>query len=134
MDRLVEVYSVAIRRDMPDTRDSVTHKTVIQDRAMGNVSLFLTAGLYPNGDLGEVWINIGKQGTTLRGLTDTVAICLSLMLQYGVPLDAIVAQFRHHRYEPMGETTNPEIETCVSIIDYVVNWLGHRFLREEDNA
>lgn len=101
---------------------------------MGDVSLFITVGLYENGDLGEVWINIGKQGTTLRGLTDTVAICLSLMLQYGVPLNAIVTQFRHHRYEPMGRTTNPEIETCVSIIDYVVNWLEHRFLKEVDDG
>ncbi len=125
---------IAERRVMPDVRKSVTHKTIIQDRAMGDVSLFLTVGMYDDGMPGEVWINIGKQGTTLRGLTDTVAISLSLALQHGVPLQTIVEQFKSHRYEPMGQTTNEEIPTCVSIIDYVVKWIEHRFLKEENNG
>jgi len=131
--------AIAERRMLPDTRESVTHKAVIQDRAMGDVSLFLTVGMYPAEvdapqEPGEVWINIGKQGTTLRGLTDTVAISISLALQHGVPLRTIVDQFKSHRYEPMGQTTNPEIPACVSIIDYVVKWMELRFLKEEENA
>lgn len=118
------------RRILPDVRKSITHKTVIQDRAMGNISLFITAGMYDDEALGEVWINIGKQGTTLRGLTDTIAIELSLLLQYGVPLEAIVEQFRGHRYEPLGTTANPHIPNCVSIIDYVVQWLEWAFITE----
>ena len=139
---------VAERRLLPDVRDSIPHKTVIHDKVMGDVSLFLTVGLYPVEELseelrgstagpslvlepGEVWINIGKVGTTLRGLTDTIAIELSLLLQYGVPLRALVDQFRGQTYAPMGKTTNPDIPTCSSIIDYVVQWLELRFLKEE---
>ena len=133
--------AVAERRPLPDTRDSITHKTIIQDKAMGNVSLFLTVGLYTEefggelgGELGEVWINIGKVGTTLRGLTDTIAIELSLLLQYGVPLHEIVDQFRGQTYAPLGKTTNPDIPECSSIIDYVVQWLELRFLKEKEDV
>lgn len=130
--------SVAQRRSLPDVRQSITHKTIIHDLSMGDVSLFLTVGLYPDGtdgyigkEPGEVWINIGKVGTTLRGLTDTIAIELSLLLQYGVPLEDLVEQFRGQTYAPLGETSNPDIPECSSIIDYVVQWLAHRFLREK---
>ena len=135
--------AVVERRSLPDVRNSITHKTVIHDRVMGDVSLFLTVGLYPyregedTPELGEVWINIGKVGTTLRGLTDTIAIELSLLLQYGVPLQALVDQFRGQTYAPLGKTTNPDIPECSSIIDYVVQWLGLRFLKgdkEKENV
>lgn len=127
----------AIRLSLPDVRQSVTHKTIIHDLSMGDVSLFLTVGMYPDetdvGTVpGEVWINIGKVGTTLRGLTDTIAIELSLLLQYGVPLRDLVDQFRGQTYAPLGETTNPDIPVCSSIIDYVVQWLEHRFLQKEE--
>ena len=130
--------SVAQRRLLPDVRQSITHKTIIHDLAMGDVSLFLTVGLYPyregedTPEPGEVWINIGKVGTTLRGLTDTIAIELSLLLQYGVPLQDIVDQFRGQTYAPLGKTTNPDVPHCSSIIDYVMQWLTIRFLKEEE--
>ena len=134
------------REILPDTRDSITHKAKIYDKALGDYSLFITVGLYPPDEIehpkigdslrrpGEVWINIGKQGTTLRGLCDTTAISLSMSLQYGVPLEAIVAQFKNHRYEPLVATSNPDIPQCTSIIDYVVQWLEFMFLKEEVDA
>ncbi len=149
--------AVAERRSLPDLRLSITHKTIIHDRAMGDVSLFLTVGMYPAEEVlnkiyegeksrtiivtpnqkpepGEVWINIGKVGTTLRGLTDTIAIELSLLLQYGAPVQDIVDQFRGQTYAPLGDTSNPDIPTCSSIIDYVVQWLAFRFLKEEEDG
>lgn len=125
---------MAKRRMLPDTRDSVTHKVYIESESGGRFSLFLTAGMYKNGDLGEVWIIIGKQGSTLRGMTDTAAIAISLMLQHRVPLKTIIGQFKNHSYLPSGATSNPDIPHCASIIDYVARWLELTFLKEEVNA
>ncbi len=122
--------AVSKRRVLPDTRKSLTHKVYIES-GQGRISLFITVGLYKNGDPGEVWINVGKQGSTLRGLTDTVAIGLSLMLQHHVPLETIVGQYKNHSYLPQGPTSNTDIPNCSSIIDYVVRFLEFHFLKEE---
>lgn len=124
---------MAKRRVLPDTRDSITHKVYIESD-QGRVSLFVTVGMYANGDPGELWMSVGKQGSTLRGMTDTAAIAISLMLQHRVPLKTIVDQFKNHSYLPNGPTSNPEIPHCASIIDYVVRWLEFKFLKEEVNG
>ena len=121
------------RRVLPDTRDSITHKVYIESNT-GRVSLFMTVGMYKNGDPGELWMSVGKQGSPMRGMTDTAAIMCSLMLQHRVPLETIVGQFKNHSYLPSGPTSNSEIPNCYSIIDYVVRWLEIRFLKDEVDA
>ncbi len=115
------------RQRLPDTRPSTTHKVKIHDKAMGTVTVYITAGMYADGKPGEVFVGIGKSGTTLNAMISSFAIMVSLALQYGVPLDAIIRRFAATRFEPMGETSNPEIPLCVSIVDYLVRWLAQTF-------
>ena len=110
------------RRRLPDTRRSVTHKVVIEGD-QGKVSVFLTAGFYEDGRLGEVFVRIGKAGSTMTGLADTVAILLSFALQYGVPLEPLARRLKDASFAPMGATSNPAIPTCTSITDYLFRWL-----------
>jgi len=107
---------------LPDTRKSLTHKAVI-DGGQGPVSVFLTAGFYNDGRVGEVFIQIGRVGSTMRGLIDDFARLLSYALQYGVPLDELAEKFRGANYPPQGTTNNAELPTCTSITDYVLRWL-----------
>lgn len=110
------------RGRLPDVRRSVTHKVVI-DSEQGPVSVFLTAGFYPDGRLGEVFVQVGKQGSTMRGLIDDFARLLSYALQYGVPLAELAPKFRGANYPPQGATNNAAIPACMSIADYVLRWL-----------
>lgn len=119
------------RRPLPDTRKSITHKVKI-DSDQGTHSLYITVGLYDDGTPGEVFVQIGKQGSSLRGFLDTVAIEMSMLLQYGVPLVEIVEQFRGTRFEPQGRTGDPDVPECSSVVDYIVRWLWQRFGEEED--
>lgn len=116
------------RRKLPDTRDSITHKTKIDSVTGGTWSIYLIVGLTDRGEPGEVFIHVGKQGSPMRGLMDTVAIQMSWLLQLGVPLAEIVEQFKGTRFDPYGRTSNPDLEECSSIVDYVVRWLERRFL------
>ena len=117
------------RTRLPDTRDSVTHKFSISGHEG-----YLTVGLYPDGNPGEVFIKMAKQGSTVSGLVDTIAVLISVALQYGVPLESLVAKFEHTRFEPSGHTTNPEVGPASSISDYVFRWLGLRFSDGYRNA
>lgn len=110
------------RERLPDTRRSVTHKFCI-DGHEG----YVTAGLYEDGRLGEVFIKMAKQGSTVSGLTDTVATLLSLCLQYGVPLEKLVEKFSHARFQPAGWTKNAAIPQASSVVDYLVRWLELEF-------
>ena len=118
------------RRKLPDTRPSITHRTKIDSATGGGGtwSIYLIVGLTDRDEPGEVFIQVGKQGTPMRGLMDTCAIQMSWLLQLGVPLAEIVEQFKGTRFEPYGRTSNPDIEECSSIVDYVVRWLERRFL------
>jgi ribonucleoside-diphosphate reductase alpha chain len=87
-------------------------------------------GLYEDDQPGEVFLKMAKEGSTISGLMDSVAILTSIALQYGVPLKALVDKFSHTRFEPAGFTQNPEIPFAKSVIDYVFRWLGMRFLQE----
>ena len=88
----------------------------------------------PDGQPGEIFLKMAKEGSTISGLMDTFATTVSVALQYGVPLHDLVHKFAHVRFEPSGFTSNPEIPIAKSIIDYIFRWLGSRFLPPEDRA
>ena len=111
------------RRHMPDTRTSLTHKFEIAGHEG-----YITVGLYPDGQPGELFVTMAKEGSTIGGLMDTVGTLTSIALQYGVPLEELVNKFAHQRFEPSGFTKNPDIRTAFSITDYVFRWLGCEFI------
>ena len=122
---LEEARSRPDRKRLADTRQSITHKFSI----CGHEG-YITTGLYEDGTPGEVFIKMAKQGSTISGLVDTIAILTSLALQYGVPVEQLARKFEHTRFEPSGHTTNPEIHVASSISDYVFTWLALRFSEE----
>ncbi|HEX8855566.1 MAG TPA: vitamin B12-dependent ribonucleotide reductase [Thermoleophilaceae bacterium] len=113
------------RRRMPQERQSITHKFRIGQGHEG----YITAGMYEDGSLGEIFLtDIGKEGSTLRGMMNSFATAISIGLQYGVPLDTYVRKFSYMRFDPEGMTTNPEIPFAKSMPDYIMRWLASRFL------
>ena len=113
----------ALRRRMPSTRTSITHKFDIAGHEG-----YLTVGLYDDGAPGELFITMAKEGSTIGGLMDTYGTAISLCLQYGVPLKTLVEKFAHTRFEPSGFTKNPDIPIAKSLPDYIFRWLGQTFL------
>jgi ribonucleoside-diphosphate reductase alpha chain len=111
------------RHRLPDTRQSITHKFSVAGHEG-----YLTVGLYEDGQPGELFITMAKEGSTVGGLMDVVGTCTSMALQYGVPLITLVDKFRHARFEPSGMTSNRDIPFAKSIIDYIFCWLGCQFL------
>ncbi|MBI5384732.1 MAG: vitamin B12-dependent ribonucleotide reductase [Verrucomicrobia bacterium] len=120
---LREQVGKPLRRRMPETRTAITHKFNI-----ANHEGYLTVGLFDDGQPGELFITMAKEGSTIGGLMDTVATLTSIALQYGVPLESLVRKFSHQRYEPSGFTKNPEIRNASSITDYVFRWMGLQFV------
>ncbi|RKY22939.1 MAG: vitamin B12-dependent ribonucleotide reductase [Planctomycetota bacterium] len=117
------VQTRPFRHRLPDTRRSITHKfSVAQHEG------YLTVGLYEDGQPGEVFITMAKEGSTIGGLMDVIGTCTSMALQYGVPLIALVDKFRHARFEPSGMTSNRDIPFAKSLIDYIFCWLGCQFI------
>jgi len=112
-----------VRRKLPDERQAVTHKFSIAGHEG-----YLTVGLYEDGQPGEIFLKMAKEGSTVSGLMDSIATMTSIALQYGVPLRALVEKFSHTRFEPAGFTNNREIPIAKSITDYVFRYLGSRFL------
>jgi ribonucleoside-diphosphate reductase alpha chain len=114
-----------VRRRMPRERQSITHKFGIGQGHEG----YITAGMYEDGTLGEIFLtDIGKEGSTLRGMMNSFATAISIGLQYGVPLETYVRKFSYMRFDPEGMTTNPEIPFAKSMPDYIMRWLASRFL------
>src|SRR5207302_11087537 len=111
-----------VRHRMPDTRVSLTHKFEIAGHEG-----YITVGLYEDGQPGEVFIQMAKEGSTIGGLMDTVGTLTSIALQYGVPLESLVKKFAYARFEPSGFTKNPDIRNATSITDYVFRWLACQF-------
>ena len=111
------------RRRLPDTRQSITHKFSVTGHEG-----YLTVGLYEDGQPGELFITMAKEGSTVGGLMDVIGTCTSMALQYGVPLITLVDKFRHARFEPSGMTSNKDIPFAKSLIDYIFCWLGCRFI------
>ncbi len=119
------VASAAPRRNrMPRERESITHKF-----SVGGHEGYITAGKYDDGSVGEIFLtDIGKEGSTMRGMMNAFATSISIALQYGVPLETLVRKFSYMRFEPEGMTTNPEIPFAKSMPDYIMRWLASRFL------
>src|SRR5205809_3763110 len=113
-----------IRHRMPDTRMSLTHRFEIAGHEG-----YITVGLYEDGQPGELFITMVKEGSTIGGLMDTVGTLTSIALQYGVPLDSLVKKFAYQRFEPSGFTKNPDIRHATSITDYVFRWLACQFIK-----
>jgi ribonucleoside-diphosphate reductase alpha chain len=112
------------RKRMPRERQSITHKFSI-----GGHEGYITAGMYEDGSVGEIFLtDIGKEGSTLRGMMNSFATAISIALQYGVPLETLVRKFSYMRFEPEGITGNPEIPFAKSMPDYIMRWVASRFL------
>ena len=120
----------ANRHRLPAERAAITHKFEVAGHEG-----YITVGLYPAGQPGEIFLKMAKEGSTVSGLMDSFATAISLALQYGVPLRDLVNKFAHVRFEPSGFTGNREIPIAKSIIDYIFRWLGAKFLpRDERDA
>lgn len=123
IERIVERPT---RRKLPPERRSITHKFNIAHHEG-----YLTVGLYDDGCPGELFIKMSKEGSTLSGIMDALALSVSLNLQYGVPLEVLVNKFTHARFEPSGMTSNKDIPIVQSIIDYLARWFALKFLPKE---
>jgi ribonucleoside-diphosphate reductase alpha chain len=115
-----------IRRKLPDERQAITHKFDIQGHEG-----YITVGMFENGQPGEIFLVMAKEGSTISGFADAFAQAISYALQYGVPLQALVDKFSHVRFEPSGMTKNPEIRFAKSIVDYIFRWMASKFLSPE---
>src|SRR3954453_17815696 len=115
-----------IRRKLPDERHALTHKFDIAGHEG-----YITVGLFENGQPGEIFLVMAKEGSTISGFADAFAQAISYALQYGVPLQALVDKFSHVRFEPSGITRNPDIRFAKSIVDYIFRWLASKFLSTE---
>ena len=115
------------RRRLPDERQAITHKFSIN-----NHEGYLTVGLYEDGQPGEIFLVMAKEGSSISGLMDVLATSVSVALQYGVPLRDLIFKFAHTRFEPSGFTGNPEIPIAKSLIDYIFRWMATKFLPRED--
>src|SRR5215472_8668154 len=118
-----ELFVRAHRRKLPSERSSITHKFSI-----GGHEGYITVGMYETGDPAEIFIKMAKEGSTLSGFMDGFALSVSIGLQYGVPLKALVDKFINTRFEPAGFTGHPAIPYAKSVLDYIARWLGGRFI------
>ncbi len=119
---LIQQHAGPVRRKLPDERASITHKFRV-----GEQEGYMTVGLFDDGTPGEVFINVNKQGSTVSGLMDTVAMLTSYALQYGVPIQELASKLKNSRFEPSGPTSNKQIPIATSIVDYVFRWLELKF-------
>jgi ribonucleoside-diphosphate reductase alpha chain len=115
-----------VLRKLPDERKAITHKFDIAGHEG-----YITVGLFENGQPGEIFLVMAKEGSTISGFADAFAQAISYALQYGVPLQVLVDKFSHVRFEPSGMTRNREIRVAKSIVDYIFRWLATKFLSPE---
>jgi ribonucleoside-diphosphate reductase alpha chain len=130
VEKIVEkivTKEVARRRKLPDERPALTHKFSVAGHEG-----YLTVGLFEDGQPGELFIKMNKEGSTLSGVMDMFAMSMSMNLQYGVPLRVLCAKLAHSRFEPMGMTTNSEIPMVKSIMDYIARWMALKFLTKAE--
>ncbi|HYW65398.1 MAG TPA: vitamin B12-dependent ribonucleotide reductase [Candidatus Dormibacteraeota bacterium] len=121
-----ELFARAQREKMPVERASVTHKF-----SVGGHEGYLTVGMYEDGRPGELFIKMAKEGSTLSGVMDGLALTISLGLQYGVPLKVFVDKLVNTRFEPSGISANPNIRFATSVLDYIARWLGGKFISSD---
>ncbi len=110
------------RERLPDERRSITHKFRVGDQEG-----YITVGLYDDGRPGEIFVKINKEGSTVSGLMDAVALLTSVTLQYGVPVEDLARKLKNTRFEPYGPTGNPQIPWATSLVDYIFHWLELKF-------
>jgi ribonucleoside-diphosphate reductase alpha chain len=115
-----------VRRRLPDERQSITHKFDIAGHEG-----YITVGLFEDGQPGEIFLVMAKEGSTISGFADAFAQAISYALQYGVPLQVLVDKFSHARFEPSGMTRNPEVRFAKSIVDYIFRWMATKFMSKE---
>jgi ribonucleoside-diphosphate reductase alpha chain len=133
-DRAAEAAAIAVaagtplkhRRKLPDERAAITHKFDIAGHEG-----YITVGLYEDGQPGELFIVMAKEGSTISGFADAFAQAISYALQYGVPLQDLVDKFSHVRFEPSGMTKNPDVRFAKSIVDYIFRWMATKFLSQD---
>lgn len=113
----------AVRRRLSDERRSITHRF-----SVGGHKGYITVGLYPDGQPGELFVTMAKEGSSVSGFVSCFAQVISVALQYAIPLEVFCDKFSHTRFEPSGFTGNPEIPIASSIMDYIFRWLRLRFL------
>jgi ribonucleoside-diphosphate reductase alpha chain len=118
-----DLFPGARRRKLPAERNSITHKF-----SVGGHEGYITVGMYADRQPGEIFIKMAKEGSTLSGIMDAFALSVSISLQYGVPLRALVDKFVNSRFEPSGYTGNPKIRYAKSVVDYIGRWLGGKFI------
>jgi len=121
-----ELFGRQQREKMPVERASVTHKF-----SVGGHEGYITVGMYADGRPGEIFIKMSKEGSTLSGVMDGLALTVSLGLQYGVPLKVFVDKLVNTRFEPSGISANPNIRFVSSVLDYIARWLGGRFISSD---
>ena len=122
-DKVGSLAIAVTHRDMPRTREGLTHKF-----SVSGYKVYMTANKFDNGDLGEVFLRAGKEGSVVSGLLDTTARLMSKMLQEGASVESIVDSLLNLRFDPWGITDNPDIAMAKSIPDYIARWLGKEFL------
>jgi ribonucleoside-diphosphate reductase alpha chain len=115
-----------IRRRLPDERSAITHKFDIAGHEG-----YITVGLFEDGQPGELFLVMAKEGSTISGFADAFAQAISYALQYGVPLQDLVDKFSHVRFEPSGLTRNPDVRFAKSIVDYIFRWMASKFLSSD---
>lgn len=113
---------IAARQSLQTTHQSVTHKFSVA-RHEG----YLTVGLYPDGQPGEIFLKMSKEGSTMSGMCQAFCRAFSLAMQYGLSVDEAVVRFKGMRFEPSGPTSNPEIPEANSIIDYIARYLEYHY-------
>ncbi|MBI1745454.1 MAG: vitamin B12-dependent ribonucleotide reductase [Acidobacteria bacterium] len=118
-----------VRRKLPTERKAITHKFRI-----GGHEGYITVGMFDDGAPGEIFLVMAKEGSTISGLMDSFATAISMALQYGVPIKALIDKFSHVRFEPSGFTGHPEIPMAKSIMDYIFRWLALKFLPADERA
>ena len=110
--------SECVRKKLPDTRKSIAHKFTV-----GGQKAYMHIGFYDDGKPGEIFLRTAKEGSTIKGLLDSIAILISLNLQHGVPLKTLIDRLRYSRFEPYGFTNNKEIPQASSLLDYIAQYL-----------
>ena len=118
-----------VRKRLPKSRPSLTTSFTV-----GGAEGYMTAGSYPDDGLGEVFLKLGKQGSTLAGVMDAFSMAISISLQYGVPLETYVSKFTNMKFEPAGLTDDPDIRMSQSIMDYIFRRLALDYLTFEQRS
>jgi len=122
---------LTIRTRLDPIRPAVTHRVEIIDPEQGIFDFYIIVGLYEDGRPGELFLKMGKAGSTMRGLLDAIGVETSLLLQYGISLKTLSTKLTGVHFGPSGRTNDPDIPECISIVDYIFRWMEQRFGSED---